>query len=155
MIDKGFSVNGFVTDDSDTILLLACKSSSGTGYNHYTLKGVLVEEAMKYNADLGLANRFGETPLMWACKKDFDIMEKFQLAFLEGGADTSAKDSGGSTALHYAAANDSKAGAKTLSDMLLEFGADAKAVDNAGKTALDIATENNNEALVKLLLGKM
>jgi ankyrin repeat protein len=154
MIDKGFSVNEPVTNDSDTILLLACKTDRDRGYNHYTLKSVMIEEALKHKADINLSNRFGETPLMHVCRRDFDTMENFQIRFLEDGADTAAKDKDGNTALHYAAMNDSRTGAKTLADMLLEFGAEAKAVNNAGKTALDIATEANNEPLVKLLLSK-
>jgi ankyrin repeat protein len=144
-----------VNDDSDTILNLACTFPRGTGYNHYTLKGVIIEEALKYNADINLANLLGETPLMWACKNDFDVMENFQIQFLEGGADVKAKDREGNTALHYAAMNDSKTGAKTLAEILLEFGTDPAAVNNAGKSALDIATENGNEALVKLLVSKL
>jgi ankyrin repeat protein len=155
MIDNGFDVNSFVNEDSDTILNLACKTRHGTsGYNNDTLKSVLLKECLKYNADPNISNRLGETPLMWTCKGDFDDMEQFQAALLEGGAVAAAKDSKGNTALHYAAANDSKTGAKILSDMLLEFGADPKAVNNEGKSALDIATEKNNEPLVKFLLDK-
>jgi ankyrin repeat protein len=156
MIDHGFDINSFVDDDSDTILNLACKTRHGTsGYNSDTLKSVLIKEFLKYNGDINISNRFGETPLMWTCKGDFTGMEQFQLSLLEAGADTGAKDKDGNTALHYAAANDSKTGAKALSDMLLEFNADAKAVNNEGKTALDIATVQDNEPLVKFLLGKM
>jgi ankyrin repeat protein len=155
MMDRGLSVNGFVTNDSDTILLLACKTDTGRAYNGYTLKGTVIEEALKNRADFNISNRFGETPLMWASGKDFDGMEKFLPLFLEGGADVLAKDGRGNTALHYAAANDSKNGAKTCAETRLEFGADAKAVNNEGKSALDIAVEKNNEPLVKLLLGRM
>ena len=155
LISAGMSINHPVNDDGDTLLLLACKTPRGTGYNHYTLKGVIIDEAMKHSPDINLANRHGQTPLMHACARDFDIMENVQLALLEQGATVPAADKNGDTALHYAARNANKTGAKTLSDMLLEFGADAKAVNNAGQTALDIATEQNNEPLVKLLLGKM
>jgi ankyrin repeat protein len=155
IINAGMDINLPVNNDGDTLLVLACKSPRGTGYNHYTLKGVIIDEAMKHKPDVNLANRFGQTALMHACARDFDIMENLQLALLEQGADVSAADQNGDTALHYAARNDSKTGAKTLCDMLLKFGAGANAVNNAGKTALDIATEQNNEPLVKLLLGKM
>jgi ankyrin repeat protein len=83
------------------------------------------------------------------------MMENVQTALLEQGAEVSAADQNGDTALHYAARNDDKNGAKVLCDMLLEFGAAAAAVNNAGQTALDIATETGNEPLVKLLLSKM
>jgi ankyrin repeat protein len=82
-------------------------------------------------------------------------MENVQLTLLERGVNVAAADQDGNTALHYAAKNRNKNGAKTLCDMLLEFGADASVVNNAGKAALDIATEQDNEPLVKLLLSKM
>jgi ankyrin repeat protein len=154
-IDHGFDINGFVDEDSDTILNLACKSHHGnSGYNQYFLKGSLITEFLKYGADINISNRFGETPLMWTCAGDFDRMENFQIQFLEAGAETTVKDNKGDTALHYAARNDSKSGAKSLALMLIEFGADPKAVNNEGKSALDIAAENENETLVKALLDK-
>jgi len=151
----GFKINDIVDDDGNTLLNIACGSSRGMAHNRRTMKGEILDEVMKLNPDLNLPNRFGVTPLMHTCARDFDIMENVQLQMLEQGADVKAADKNGDTALHYAARNDDKAGAKTLCDMLLEFGADAKAVNNAKQTALDIATEKNNEPLVKLLLSKM
>ena len=155
MINKGLSINEPIDEDSNTLLLFACKSWRGTGYNRYTLKGVIVEEALKLGADINAANRFGETPLMWASARDFDIMENYQLQFLENGAEVNARDIKGKTALHYAAAAESQMGARTCAAMLLEFGADLSIADNDGKTALDIATKGEFEGLVKLLLDKM
>ena len=144
-----------VNDDSDTLLIFACKANRGPGSNRHSAKGDFIDEVMKNKADINLTNRFGETALMHACAKDFDMMENVQIQLLEQGALVSAADRNGDTALHYAARNDDKKGAYSLCDMLLEFGADAKAVNNAGKTALDIATETDNEPLAKLLISKM
>ena len=155
MLSAGMNVNIPVDDDGNTLLLLACKASRSGGYNHRSIKGDVIDEIMKHNPDINLTNRFGETALMHTCARDFDMMENVQLMLLEQGADVAAADKNGDTALHYAARNDNKTGAKTLCDMLLEFGADVNAVNNAEKTALDIATETDNEPLVKLLLAKM
>jgi ankyrin repeat protein len=155
MAAAGMNINETVNDDADTLLILACKSERGKAYNNHSVKGDIIDTALALKADVKAANRFGETALMHVCARDFDMMENIQIALLEGGADTAATDRNGDTALHYAARNDDKNGAKVLCDMLLEFGAAADAVNNAGKTALDIATETNNEPLVKLLLTKM
>ena len=155
MLSAGMNINMPIDDDGNTLLLLACKTSRSTGYNNRSVKGDIIDEIMKHNPDINLTNRFGETALMHTCARDFDMMENVQLMLLEQGADVSAADKNGDTALHYAARNNNKTGAKTLCDMLLEFGTDVNAVNNAGKTALDIATETDNEPLVKLLLTKM
>jgi ankyrin repeat protein len=155
MMSAGLSVNQIVDESGDTLLNLACRSVRGTMYKNHTIKGDVIEEVMRNNPDLNLPNLRGGTPLMHACAHDFGIMENVQLALLEQGANVSAADMNGDTALHYAARNRDGPGAKTLCDMLLEFGADAKAVNNAKQTALDIAAGEDNEPLVKLLLSKM
>lgn len=154
MAAAGMDINETVNDDADTLLILACKSERGKAYNSRSVKGDIIDTALALNADVKAANRFGETALMHACTRDFDMMENVQITLLERGADPAAADRNGDTALHYAARNDDKNGAKVLCDMLLEFGAEAAAVNNAGQTALDIAAETGNEPLVKLLLAK-
>jgi ankyrin repeat protein len=113
----------------------------------------MIRSFLDAGADANISNRFGETPLMHASGKDFTNLGDIQLLLLEKGANTAARDNAGNTALHYAAGNNSVAGARTLAENLLDYGVDSKAVNNEGKTALDIAVERNNEALVKLLLN--
>jgi ankyrin repeat protein len=151
MLSHGFDLNGFVDDNSDTMLNRACKAE----HEGYATKTIMIRSFLDAGADVNISNRFGETPLMHASKKDFSNLGDIQLLLLEKGADTAMKDRDGNTALHYAAGNGSMAGAKTLAENLLDYGTDAKAVNNRGKTALDIALENNNEALAKLLLKAM
>jgi ankyrin repeat protein len=151
MLSHGLDVNGFVDDDSNTMLNRACKAE----HEGYASKTIMIRLFLDAGADVNISNRFGETPLMHASGKDFDKLGDIQLLLLEKGADTTMKDSNGNTALHYAAGNSSAAGAKTLAENLLDYGADAKAVNNRSKTALDIAVERGNEALSKFLLKAM
>ena len=115
----------------------------------------MIDRILKEAVDVNVTNRFGESPLMHACEKDFEIMENVQIRLLEIGANVNAIDEKSNTALHYAARNLSKADAKALANVLIDFGVDITRANNEGKTALDIATEQNNEPLVKLLLDKM
>jgi ankyrin repeat protein len=147
MLRGGFDLNGFVNDDSDTVLTLACKTEYGLGTNT-----IMIRAFLDAGSDVNISNRAGVTPLMYASGKDFTNLGDIQLLLLEKGADIAARDKAGNTALHYAAGNNSMAGARTLAENLLDYGADAKAANNEGKTALDIAVERNNEALAKLLL---
>jgi ankyrin repeat protein len=155
MINSGLNVDETVNGEGDTLLILACKTRCNWKINNHSVKGEVIAELLRRKPDLNIANRFGETALMHVCSSDFEVVENFQIEMLERGADASAKDNNGNTALHYAANNSERSAAKSLCDMLLEFGADARAVNNLRKTALDIATERNNEPLVKLLLSKI
>jgi len=149
MVSAGSKIDQPIDDDGNTLLNLACSVREGTGENF------VINTVLKYDQNLNLPNRFGQTPLMRVCAGDFGDLENIQLALLEHGADVSVADTNGDTALHYAARNGDRNGAKVFCDMLIEFGADAKAVNNSGKTALDIAVETGNEPLAKLLLSKM
>jgi len=151
LFDAGIDKDGFVDDDSNTMLNYACKSTFGG-----ELKPIIINELLKLGVEINTVNLFGETPLMHVCKGDINTMENIQISMLEYGADVTAKDKNGNTVLHYAAMNSNNSGAKIMADMLFEFGkVDVNAVNNEEKTAMDIATENNNEPLVKLLLNKM
>ncbi|MCL2033068.1 MAG: ankyrin repeat domain-containing protein [Methanomassiliicoccaceae archaeon] len=155
MISTGMDINMLVDDKGNTLLVRWCAADRGSYHNRSSVKKDMLNEIMRYGADINIPNLSGETALMHACAGDFDTMENIQMVFLEQGADVAAADRNGDTALHHAVRNDDKHGAKVLSEMLLEFGADAKAINNSKKTALDIAVERNNEPLVKLLLSKM
>jgi ankyrin repeat protein len=152
--EKGFDVNAPVNDKGDTLLNRACSSThGGSGYNSYSLRGIVAGELVGYGADPSIPNNRGETALMWACRRE--DMENLIISFLESGADPSPADREGNTALHYAAMNDSGNDAKAAAELLLDFNADPSAVNNKGKSPLDIAVENKYEPLVKLLLTKM
>lgn len=66
---------------------------------------------------------------------------------LKWGADLSAVDLGGRTALHEAACN----GQKSVVQLLFVNGADVSTTDNAGKTALYEAWSQGHTPVVQLL----
>jgi ankyrin repeat protein len=152
--ERGFDLNAPVNDEGDTLLNRACASVyGGRAYNRYSLREVVAGELVRHGADPSIPNNRGETALMWACRGE--DMENLVISFLESGADVSARDREGNTALHYAAMNRSGKDAKAAAELLLDFSADPSAVNNERKSPLDMAVENKYEPLVKLLLTKM
>lgn len=76
-------------------------------------------------------------------------------ALLARGADVTATDSGGRTALHYACALDTAAEAEVMAAMLLEAGSDVNAADEEGQTALLWAVNYCQEpSFIELLVEK-
>jgi ankyrin repeat protein len=154
-LEAGYKIDQTVDDEANTIITYALKYAGHSYINHFFLKAVIVDEALRYRPNPNLANHAGQTPLMLVCREDAVEMENLLLHLLESGVEVNAKDSQGNTALHYAARNSTKNTAKTYSQLLLDFDADASLADNGGQTPIDIATANENEPLVKLLLSKM
>ncbi|MDR2944637.1 MAG: ankyrin repeat domain-containing protein [Methanosarcinales archaeon] len=155
-VDAGFDINCIVNSKGETLLNLACRAGTGTGYNEFRLKSHVIDLVMEYAPNVDLPDLNGTTPLMNLCAADFDVIENQQIALLEAGADVGTIDKFGKTALIYAATNRSTTGAKQFAEYLFDAGDPMPdRADNDGKTALDHATENNNEPLVKFLLSKM
>ncbi|MCL2335483.1 MAG: ankyrin repeat domain-containing protein, partial [Endomicrobia bacterium] len=108
------------------------------------------------DCNVNAKDKNGVTALMRIVQEDTDNAENDLISLLEKGADLGAKDSGGNTALMYAAGNANKAFAKSFADLMFGFGDPLpQTVNNEKKSAMDIAVEQNNEELVKFLLGKM
>ena len=71
----------------------------------------------------------------------------FVKALLNAKADVHAKDSGGNSALIFAA----KDGCVRTIRILINANASVNYVDNGGRTALKIAQENDNDEFIPLL----
>ncbi len=153
-INHGYDINGFIDDESNTLLNLACKSNYGTTtYNHDNLKNAIINEMLSHGADVNIPNMSGITPLMNACFDTYDLLVNAQISLLENNADVRTRDINGNTALHYAANNTNKLNGKQMAELLIDFGLkDVNTINNEGKSAIDIAIEKQNEPLVKLLL---
>jgi ankyrin repeat protein len=156
--EHGCDLNAEVTAELDTLCCFALRTDYGSGWlSRTTYTGLVIDTLIKLGVDVNKANRLGGTPLMYCCAADLNDVEDVQLSLLEAGADVSAKDDSGATALHYVARRTYPARPMPqLAELLFDFGdPEVSAVDNTGQTALEIATEKQDDALVKLLLGKM
>ena len=154
LTDAGYNINETVDDESNTLITYTLKYGNRVCINHFSLKAVIIDEALRYRPNLNMANHAGQTPLMLICREELSEMENAMLSLLENDADVNLRDNEGNTALHYAAQNSSKNAAKTFCELLLDFKADASIANNNEKTAMDIAVETENEPLVKALLSK-
>lgn len=157
LIQHGWDKNSFVDDDSNTTMILACRSAGpATGYNSNFFPAVIIEELAYKGVDLDLANLSGINGLMYLCSGDPSRTENSLITLLEQGARVDMKDKEGRTALMYAAQNHYHIQMKNFAEMMDQFGDIlVNTVDNQGKTALDYATEQDNEPLVKWLLMKL
>lgn len=156
MLGKGFDVDGFVDDDSNTLLNFAClHAPKAQAINDDTLCSVVIDALLYAGADTNLANLQGKSPLMHVASANSGRSENLLLALLENDAAVNAVDANGHTVLMYAAQNPNAALAKTMAALLFDFGdPNIDAVNNDGQTALAIASKNNNEPLVQMLLMK-
>ena len=89
--------------------------------------------------------QFDDTPLIMAVKK---TNKKLASVLLTHGADPSASNGNGWTALHWA----SERGSKDLVQMLLEAGADVNMANAIGETALTLASSSGHYEIVQSLV---
>lgn len=150
LIEAGMDKDITINDDSDTILMGACrKTVQGLSYDVYF---ALTEALIEFGVDPNHSTLMGQTPLMVLCQSNRS-MGDLPLSLLEAGANVNAVDKAGNTPLHYAAMNRRTSIGLEMAQLLFDFGFTSVAVaNNDGKTALDLAVDGNNEPLVKLIL---
>jgi ankyrin repeat protein len=112
----------------------------------------LTLEMLQDGADPDTSAAGGKTPLMEAVDEpgeSFDASrEAVAVALLAGGADVTARDELGRTALHYAGRASSRA-----AELLLEAGADARSGADDGTTPLHVSAAENNVDVARALIG--
>ena len=133
---KAYSADGF------TALHLACFFGRTSAGKILIDAGADLDANSKNGANLKPINSAA------ACR-DLDAAYQMVSALLGNGADISAKQNGGFTALHSAAAN----GNVRLVKLLLEKGADPHVLSDDKKTPLQFAQERNRTEIVELLSG--
>ena len=106
----------------------------------------IVNVLLAAGANPNLADRKGNTPLIWASDEQ---QTAIALQLLQAKADPAAKSNKGKTALYYAARN----GDQTLAQELLAIGAPVNAVTDGNKSPLYQAISANHTEMVRLLLS--
>lgn len=153
LFDAGLDPNGAVDEQGHTPINLVCSKIYGGGHYQEDIRRELFDMGV---CDYNIPDRDGITPLMGIAQERWNSPENDLIALLEYGADMTARDAKGNTALMHAAMNQNKGIARTVADMLFSFGdPQPSVVNNEGKSAMDYAVEKENEDLVKYLLSKM
>ncbi|QQO07584.1 ankyrin repeat domain-containing protein [Breznakiella homolactica] len=169
MKEAGFDINGKIDGHENTPLSWACSAPNGDSYPnmsgagsfetyraHDSLRLLIIKALLKEGADPNRSNRYGQTPLMFACGSFMDNYPEVQMLLLEKGADVSAKDNNGNTPLIYAATVKDFGLAFEMAQNLFDFGDPLPDYANGEqKTAMDYALAAGNETLGQFLVGKM
>ena len=106
----------------------------------------IVNVLLAAGANPNLADRKGNTPLIWASDEQ---QTTIALQLLQAKADPAAKSNKGKTALYYAARN----GDQTLAQELLAAGAPANTLTDNNQSPLYQAIIANHTEMVRLLLS--
>jgi uncharacterized protein len=139
-IDQNRSQISSYSADGFTPLHLACF------FGRISTGKILVDAGADLNANSKNGANLRPINSAAACR-DLDAAYQMVSALLSGGADISAKQNGGFTALHSAAAN----GNVPLVKLLIERGADPHVLSDDKKTPLQFAQERNRTEIVELL----
>ena len=134
------------------VLVLVCVSSAFGGATEELLKAAkdsnttpkMIENLIKFGADVNAENEDGNTALMTAAtlNNDPEVMN----VLINAGADVNAKAIYGTTALMCAAINNSN---PEVVKALINAGADLFAKDNEGKTVLDYAHNDEIKRIIR------
>lgn len=106
----------------------------------------IVNVLLAAGANPNLADRWGNTPLIWAADKQQTAIAR---RLLQAKADPAAQSNKGKTALYFAASN----GDQTLAQELLAAGAPVNTLTEADKSPLYLAILANHTEMVRLLLS--
>ena len=114
----------------------------------------IVQELLKYKADVNVQCAAGETPLHLLSRSNSRhpnlslLLAKVARLLLQHGANVNALENDRFTALHIAAQH----GKVEVVRVLLEYGADVTAVGNHHLTALHLAARHGKVEVVRVLL---
>jgi ankyrin repeat protein len=109
----------------------------------------IVQELIKYNADINAKDPKGETAIYDTSRGHTLDCPNIVRLLLEHGADVNVRQYIGLTPLHRASMD----GALEVARVLLEHGANVQAEDNSGRTPFQVvSSRKNRDEMTKLLL---
>jgi ankyrin repeat protein len=136
LLDNGMDVNSHQRFDDGSMIIIPWDNATSHGYFN------IIKLLLEYGADID----GGHDPMIVTYAQGSERITKY---LIDNGADVSAQNRKGNTALHVAALNHRTANAKAL----LAADADPSIKNDEGKTALDIAKAEGADEIVKLLEG--
>ncbi|KAI1130000.1 hypothetical protein F5Y10DRAFT_138615 [Nemania abortiva] len=103
----------------------------------------------QHGADLEVRDQIGRTPLLWAATNSNLELARF---LLENGANVTAANNRGRTALHLSAESNDEKHRDDMVELLLRYGANPEATSDGGWTPLHNAAQSGHVSVVALLL---
>ena len=141
LIDAGADVKALSQSEKDPLLLELQERRMASHADVLPIARLLIDAGEKVN----LANQYGMTPLMYACRRgDLGMVQ----LLLDSGARLESTSAGGSTAFLHAA----RLGRVRVMRLLLEKGANLHQVNDYGSNALHLASELGYAGAVQMLL---
>lgn len=146
-------LNSFVDDESHTPVNFICTISHRFNWVEES-KGeyIIFEILMDRNADVMIADKYGNTPLHNLFKNGGDKISDMTELLMEQGADINYKNIDGNTPLMLLAElRDENQSIEAL-EILEQYDFDKTITNNKGETALDIALNKGNGKFAEYLL---
>ncbi|KAG6354339.1 hypothetical protein INS49_004356 [Diaporthe citri] len=147
LLARGAVVDALDKDARTPLLALAADKSSASAWN--TGASEVVRLLVSHGSNVNFKDKIGRTPLLWAATNGhYDLVK----TLLETGADVSAVNNRGRTALHLAVDSTDTTHIEEIMKILLQYQADARAISDGGWTPLHNAAQKGLTCVVERLL---
>lgn len=147
LIARGAAVDAQDKEERTPLLALAADKSSAAAWNNGASE--VVRLLVNHGSNVNFKDKIGRTPLLWAATNGhYDLVK----TLLETGADVSAANNRGRTALHLAVDSTDTTHIEEIMKLLLQYQADACAISDGGWTPLHNAAQKGLTDVVERLL---
>ncbi|KAK2606495.1 hypothetical protein N8I77_005238 [Diaporthe amygdali] len=147
LLTRGAAVDAQDKDERTPLLALAAVKSSASTWAAGSSE--VVRLLVSHGSNVNFKDKIGRTPLLWAATNGhYDLVR----TLLETGADVSAANNRGRTALHLAVDSTNTTHIEDIMSLLLQYQANACAVSDGGWTPLHNAAQKGLTCVVERLL---